>query len=91
MLTRVTTNYKAEVRLHHEQSIQLKTQRKSNSKRQDTLQQAKEKKTIRKRTETTISDIKKLFPSTIHAVTFNGFLTKMILFVFAMQLLSILN
>ena len=85
------TNYKTEDKLHDEKFIQLRTQRKSNSKRQDTPQQAKEKKVIRKRIETTISDIKKLFPRTIHAVTFNGFLLKLILFLFAMQLLSILN
>mgnify|MGYP001565270170 CR=1 FL=1 len=85
------TNYKAEDRLHDEKFISLKTQRKSNSKRQDTTELRKEKKTIRKRIETTISDIKKLFPRTIHAVTFNGFLLKLILFIFAIQLNSILN
>lgn len=84
-------NYKAEDRLHDEKLILLKTQRKSNSKRPDTKEVKKEKKSIRKRIETTISDIKKLFPRTIHAVTFNGFLLKLILFVFAMQLNSILN
>nr|WP_278036428.1 IS982 family transposase [Flavobacterium nitratireducens] len=39
----------------------LKIQRKSNSKRTDTLEQKNEKLKMRKRVETTISDIKKLF------------------------------
>ncbi|MGQ0828987.1 MAG: IS982 family transposase, partial [Bacteroidota bacterium] len=37
------------------------------------------------------SDIKKLFPRTIHAVTLNGFLIKLILFVFGLQINKITN
>lgn len=46
---------------------------------------------MRKRVETAISDIKKLFPRTIHAVTLDGFLIKLILFIFAIQLNTITN
>ena len=68
-----------------------KIQRKSNSKRIDTLEQKKEKLKMRKRVETTISDIKKLFPRTIHAVTLDGFLIKLTLFVFGLQLSKSIN
>ena len=80
------TDYKKEDSLFAKDLIFLKTQRKSNSKRKDTKQQVQEKLKMRKRVETTISDIKKLFPRTIHAVTLNGFLMKLILFVFALQI-----
>ncbi len=46
---------------------------------------------MRKRVETTISDIKKLFPKTIHAVTFNGFLLKLICFICVEQLNHFFN
>ena len=73
------------------QAILLIIQRKSNSKRIDTLEQKLEKLKMRKRVETTISDIKKLFPRTIHAVTLEGFLIKLTLFVFGLQLSKALN
>lgn len=71
--------------------IFLKIQRKSNAKRIDTLEQKKEKLKMRKRVETTISDIKKMFPRTIHAVTLEGFLIKLTLFVFGLQLNKSIN
>lgn len=71
--------------------VLLKIQRKSNAKRTDTLEQKKEKLKMRKRVETTISDIKKLFPRTIHAVTLEGFLIKLTLFVFGLQLNKSIN
>ncbi len=46
---------------------------------------------MRKRIETTISDIKKLFPRTIHAVILNGFLIKLTLSVFGPQLSKAIN
>ena len=85
------TDYKKEDMLFEQKLVLLKTQRKSNSKRPDSKTQIKEKLKMRKRIETTISDIKKLFPRTIHAVTLNGFLIKLILFVFALQLNKITN
>ncbi len=72
-------------------AILLKIQRKSNSKRVDTLDQKNEKLKMRKRVETTISDIKKLFPRTIHAVTLDGFLIKLTLFIFGLQLNKAIN
>lgn len=71
--------------------ILLKIQRKSNSKRMDTLEQKSEKLKMRKRVETAISDIKKMFPRTIHAVTLDGFLIKLTLFVFGLQLNKSIN
>ena len=85
------TDYKIEDKLFENESVLLKVQRKSNSKRKDTKQQTIEKLKMRKRVETTISDIKKLFPRTIHAVTLNGFLMKLILFVFELQINKITN
>lgn len=71
--------------------VLLKIQRKSNAKRIDTLEQKNEKLKMRKRVETTISDIKKMFPRTIHAVTLEGFLIKLTLFVFGLQLNKSIN
>jgi hypothetical protein len=85
------TDYAIEDRLMAEKGIQLKIQRKSNSKRPDTKAQTQLKLKMRKRVETTISDIKKLFPRTIHAVTFNGFLLKLICFIFVEQLNHFFN
>jgi hypothetical protein len=71
--------------------VLLKIQRKSNAKRTDTLEQKNEKLKMRKRVETTISDIKKMFPRTIHAITLEGFLIKLTLFVFGLQLNKSIN
>lgn len=71
--------------------IFLKIQRKSNAKRIDTVEQKNEKLKMRKRVETAISDIKKMFPRTIHAVTLEGFLIKLTLFVFGLQLNKSIN
>lgn len=71
--------------------VLLKIQRKSNAKRIDTLEQKYEKLKMRKRVETAISDIKKMFPRTIHAVTLEGFLIKLTLFVFGLQLNKSIN
>ncbi|QYS92027.1 IS982 family transposase [Flavobacterium covae] len=79
---RAYTDYSLEDAVYERRCISLKIQRKSNAKRMDTLEQKNEKLKMRKKVETTISDIKKLFPRTIHAVTLNGFLIKLTLFVF---------
>ena len=85
------TDYNIEDHLFTKELILLKTQRKANSKRPDSKQQIQEKLKMRKRIETTISDIKKMFPRTIHAVSLNGFLIKLILFVFALQVNKLTN
>jgi hypothetical protein len=71
--------------------ILLKIQRKSNAKRIDTWEQKNEKLKMRKRVKTTISDIKKMFPRTIHKVTLEGFPIKLTLFVFGLQLNKAIN
>ena len=85
------TDYNIEDTLFAKELILLKIQRKSNSKRPDNKQQVQQKLKMRKRVETTISNIKKMFPRTIHAVTLNGFLVKLILFVFALQINKLTN
>jgi hypothetical protein len=80
------TNYKIEDSIKAEKALLLRIQRKGNTKRPDNAQQTEEKLKMRKRVETTISDIKKLFPRTIHAVTLNGFLIKLICFICVEQL-----
>ena len=85
------TDYGLEDIAFEQKCILLKIQRKSNAKRIDTLEQKKEKLKMRKRVETAISDIKKMFPRTIHAVTLEGFLIKLTLFVFGLQLNKSIN
>ncbi|WP_459926441.1 IS982 family transposase [Flavobacterium covae] len=85
------TDYSLEDAVYERRCISLKIQRKSNAKRMDTLEQKNEKLKMRKRVETTISDIKKMFPRTIHAITLEGFLIKLTLFVFGLQLNKSIN
>jgi len=85
------TDYGIEDMALERKCVLLKIQRKSNAKRIDTLDQKNEKLKMRKRVETTISDIKKMFPRTIHAVTLDGFLIKLTLFVFGLQLNKSIN
>lgn len=85
------TDYRLEDDAFERKAVKLKIQRKSNTKRKDTREQTQEKLKMRKRVETTISDIKKLFPRTIHAVTLNGLLIKLTLFIFGLQLNKSIN
>ena len=80
------TNYEIEDQLMEYDQIALKVQRKSNLKRQDSPSAAFIKEYMRKRIETTISEIKGLFLRKIHAVTFKGWLLKITLFIFAFTL-----
>lgn len=80
------TNYEIEDIMKEAENIYLQIERKSNSKRQDKPSLAFIKNAMRKRVEACISDIKKLFLKTIHATTLKGFLLKIVLFVFAIQL-----
>jgi hypothetical protein len=66
--------------------IHLQVQRKANSKRLNNLCLEYIKQSMRKRIETTFSEIKGLFASKIHAVTLSGFLIKVFLFLLAFQL-----
>jgi len=85
------TDYGLEDLALEKKGIVLKIQRKSNAKRTDTPEQRNQKLKMRKRIETAISDIKKMFPRTIHAVTLDGFLIKITLFVFGLQLNKAIN
>ena len=80
------TNYEIEDMMKDAEDIYLQVERKSNSKRKDTPSLAYIKNAMRKRVEASISDIKKLFLRTIHATTIKGFLLKIVLFIFAIQL-----
>lgn len=84
------TDYTIEDLYKETEFIELKISRKSNSKRPDKAYQTFLKTTMRKRIETTISEIIELTPHSIHAVTAKGFLLKVLLFVFAYQLKTII-
>ncbi len=63
--------------------MELMIQRKSNSKRPDEPWVKFIKEQMRKGIETSFSEIKALFPRKIHAVTFEGFLLKLVMFILA--------
>lgn len=84
------THYELEDLYKETELIHLKIVRKSNSKRPDQPYQAFLKTTMRKRIETTFSEIVELTPHSIHAVTFKGFLLKVLLFVMAYQMKTII-
>jgi hypothetical protein len=63
--------------------IELMIRRRSNAKRKDEPWIKFIKEQMRKTVETTFSEIKALFLRTIHAVTFKGFLIKILLFIIA--------
>lgn len=84
------TSYELEELYRETEGIELKISRKSNSKKPDEPWTAFLKTAMRKRIETTISEIVELMPHSIHAVTANGFLIKVLLFVFAYQLKTII-
>ena len=69
--------------------ISLHIQRKANSKRKDSQSASFIKLKMRKQIESSISEIKALFLRTIPAVTLKGFLLKIVLFLFAIQLKKI--
>ncbi|MCG8332543.1 MAG: IS982 family transposase [Chitinophagales bacterium] len=66
--------------------IDLLAVRKSNSKRPDHPAMEFIKKFMRKRIETTFSEITAFFPRKIHVVTIQGFILKVVLFIFAFTL-----
>lgn len=80
------TNYAIEGQLMETDLIALKVHRRSNAKRTDSVSAAFIKECMRKRIETTISEIKGLFLRKRHAVTLKGWLLKIALFVFAFTL-----
>lgn len=80
------TDYEIEDLYKECEDIHLMIERKSNSTRLDSPAQAFIKKYMRKRIETTFGDITMDFPKRIHAVTPQGFLLKILLFLFAYSL-----
>jgi len=84
------TAYELEELFKETELIDLRISRKANSTRPDQPWQAFIKTTMRKRIETTISEIVDMTPHSIHAVTQQGFLLKLLLFVFAFQLKTII-
>ena len=79
------TNYEIEDMLFEVEQVKLMTSRKKNLKRKDIPAVAFIKEYMRKRIETSISQICSLMPRHINAVTANGFIIKLILFVMAFQ------
>ena len=75
------TDYSIEDDAMHAEALRLMIQRKSNSKRKDEPWIRFLKEHMRKGIETTFSMLKGLFLRKIHAVTFKGFLLKMVMFI----------
>lgn len=85
------TNYKIEDMLQQAEKIELLAARKSNSKRKREPYQEFLIESMRKRIETTFSEISTLLPKKIHAVTDYGFILKVIMFLFSYTLNKIEN
>ncbi|MDF5734093.1 MAG: IS982 family transposase [Rhizonema sp. PD38] len=80
------TDYTAEDDLKESDKISLKVMRKKNSKRQDEPWNQYIKQHLRHYIETVFSSITRVFPKSIHAVTYQGFLLKLEAFIFAFTL-----
>lgn len=80
------TNYTIEDDLREVDKIKLSPMRKENSKRWDEPPIRWYKQYIRKKIETVFSEISNFFPKKIHAVTFDGFLLKVLFFIIGFTL-----
>lgn len=80
------TDYAAEDAAAEVDGVEFAPSRKSNSKRSDDCWRSYYKQLMRKRIETVFSQITNLFPRHIHAVTLDGFLLKVLMFVIAFAL-----
>ncbi|TGV03527.1 IS982 family transposase [Flavivirga rizhaonensis] len=80
------TDYELEDLFKETQQVYLQIARKTNSKRKDKPHMAYIKESMRKTIETSISQICSMMPRHINAVTTNGFIIKLILFVMAFQI-----
>jgi len=80
------TDYSVEDHLKETDTIILSPQRKKNSLRWDEIPIRWYKDYTRKRIETVFSEITNFFPKHIHAVTIDGFLLKVLFFVFGYTL-----
>jgi hypothetical protein len=85
------TDYQIEDDMREADLVELMIQRKRNSLRKDEPWIRFIKEQMRKRIETSFSEIKALFLRKIHAVTFKGFLIKLIMFILAFTLNKLTN
>lgn len=85
------TDYQIEDDMKETDLIELMIQRRSNSKRPDEPWIRFIKEQMRKGIETAFSEIKALFLRKIHAVTFKGFLLKLVMFILAFTLNKLTN
>lgn len=85
------TDYLIEDDIKDADKIELLVQRKRNSKRPDKHWIRFIKEYMRKGIETSFSEIKALFLRKIYAVTFKGFLLKLVMFIFAFTLNKLTN
>jgi IS5 family transposase len=76
-------NHTTQSLIHQAEAIDLWVQQRKNNKVQDPAHIRFLKQAKRKVIETTFSQIKSLFPKTIHATSQNGFLLKLLLFIVA--------
>ncbi|MCA1850116.1 MAG: IS982 family transposase [Acidobacteria bacterium] len=80
------TDYGAEDAAQEVDGVEFAPSRKKNSKRGDDCWRSYYKQLMRKRIETVFSQITSLFPKHIHAVTLDGFLLKLSMFIIAFAL-----
>lgn len=85
------TNYEIEDMFFDTEHVNLEISRKSNSKRKDSPAVTFIKEHMRKRIETSISQICALMPRHINAVNTDGFIIKLILFVLAFQMKKVIG
>ena len=85
------TGYQIEDNMREADLVELMIQRKSNSLRKDEPWIRFIKEQMRKGIETSFSEIKALFLRKIHAVTFKGFLLKLVMFILAFTLNKLTN
>jgi hypothetical protein len=78
--------YEWEDHLSEIENLKFQVPRKRNSNRRREPWLEIHKSLMRKYIETTIGEISKLFPKKIHATNLNGFLLKIVLFLFAFQI-----
>ena len=85
------TEYEIEDLYRECEEIDLLIERKSNALRKDSPALAFIKKYMRKRIETTFSEVTAGFPKSIHAVTPEGFMLKIFIFLFAFSLKKVIE
>lgn len=80
------TDYNFEKYLYEFEEIQCLPERKSNAKKQHSLCLEFIRSKLRKRIEISFSELTRLLPRKIDAVTIKGFLLKLVIFVFSFSL-----